>query len=218
MTAMVGADNALWKVPVGYFPPSSPQASEAGMPTLTGRRDDAAVRRALEAAGYKGEKVVLLVPTDINSMTALSNVAADMLKRVGMNVDYQATDFGTVVQRRVSTRPPAEGGWNLLCIGASGLDAFTPATHLSLRGNGKGAGYGWPNDPKIEDLRESWLDAADLATQRKIAEEIQLQAFHEVPYYSGTCAASNATVEAAGCPQSVPETQDILGDLPSRWK
>ena len=116
-------------------------------------------------------------------MTALSNVAADMLKRVGMNVDYQATDFGTVVQRRTSTKPPAEGGWNLLCIGASGLDAFTPATHLSLRCNGRGAGYGWPNDPKLEELRESWLDAPDLATQQRIAKEIQLQAFHEIPYF-----------------------------------
>jgi peptide/nickel transport system substrate-binding protein len=134
MTAMIGPDSALWGVPVGYFPPSSPQASEAGMPTLTGKRDNAAVRRALQAAGYKGEKLVLIVPTDIPNMTALSNVAADMLKRVGMNVDYQAMDFGTAVQRRVSTRPPAEGGWNLLCIGATGLDAFNPATHLSLRG------------------------------------------------------------------------------------
>jgi peptide/nickel transport system substrate-binding protein len=183
MTAMVGPDNALWEVPVGYFPPSSPQASAAGMPALTGKRDDAAVRRALRAAGYKGEKLTLLVPTDVNTMTALSNVAADMLKRVGMNVDYQATDFGKVVQRRTSTKPPAEGGWNLLCIGASGLDAFTPATHLSLRGNGKGAGYGWPNDPKLEELRESWLDAPDLPAQQKIAKEIQLQAFHSVPYY-----------------------------------
>jgi peptide/nickel transport system substrate-binding protein len=183
MTALTGPDNALWEAPVGYFPPSSPQANNAGMPILTGKRDDAAVRRALQAVGYKGEKVVLIVPTDIPTMAALSNVAADMLKRVGMNVDYQAIDFGTVVQRRASTKPPADGGWNLLCIGATGFDTFTPATHLSLRGNGKGAGYGWPNDPKIEALRENWLNEPDLATQQKIAREIQVQAFQEVPYF-----------------------------------
>lgn len=183
MTAMMGPDNALWEAPVGYFPPASPQASNAGMPTLMGKRDDAAVSRALQTAGYKGEKVVLIVPTDNPNMAALSNVAADLLKRVGMNVDYQAVDFGTVVQRRVSTKPPAEGGWNLLCIGATGFDTFSPATHLSLRGNGKNAGYGWPDDPQIEALRESWIDAPDLAAQQTIAREIQIEAFQQVPYY-----------------------------------
>jgi peptide/nickel transport system substrate-binding protein len=32
-------------------------------------------------------------------LTALAEVAADMLGKSGMNVDYQATDWGTVVQR-----------------------------------------------------------------------------------------------------------------------
>ena len=60
-----------------------------------------------------------------------------MLKRVGVNVDYQAPDWGMVVQRRALTKPPAEGGWNLFCTGFSGLDFFTPASHLPLRGNGR---------------------------------------------------------------------------------
>ena len=50
-----------------------------------------------------------------------------MLKRVGVNVDYQATDWGMVVQRRASPRPPDEGGWNVFFTGFSGLDLFTPA-------------------------------------------------------------------------------------------
>ena len=100
-----------------------------------------------------------------------------MLKRVGMDVDYQATDWGTVVQRRALTKPPAEGGWNLFCTGFSGLDFFTPASHLPLRGNGKGAWFGWPTDPKIEELREAWFNAPDLAAPEEIGAEIQLQAF-----------------------------------------
>ncbi len=111
---------------MGFFPPISPLASDAGMSALTGKRDYAAVKKALEAAGYQGEKVVLMVGTDQPVLNALSNVAADMLKRVGMNVDYQATDWGMVVQRRALTKPPAEGGWNLFCTGFSGLDFFTP--------------------------------------------------------------------------------------------
>ena len=183
MIAAKGEDASLWSVPWGFFAPSSPLASDAGMSALTGKRDYAAVKKALEAAGYQGEKVVLMVGTDLPVLNALSNVALDMLKRVGVNVDYQATDWGMVVQRRALTKPPADGGWNLFCTGFSGLDFFSPASHLPLRGNGKGAWFGWPDDPKIEALREAWFSAADLAAQKKVGAEIQLQAFQNVPYY-----------------------------------
>jgi ABC-type transport system substrate-binding protein len=93
MIATMGEDTSLWSVPAGFFPPISPLASNAGMSALTGKRDYAAVKKALAAAGYQGEKVVLMVGTDQPNLNALSNVAAEMLKRVGMNVDYQATDW-----------------------------------------------------------------------------------------------------------------------------
>ena len=124
------------------------------MAALTGKRDYDAVKKALAQAGYAGEKVVLMGATDQPTNYPLAEVAADMLKRVGVNVDYQATDWGMVVQRRALTKPPADGGWNMFCTGFSGLDFFTPASHLPLRGNGKGAWFGWPEDPKIEALRE----------------------------------------------------------------
>ena len=183
MVAMQGEDTSLWSVPCGFFPPTSPLANDAGLSTLTSARDYGAVTKALKAAGYQGEKVVLMVGTDQPLLNALSNVAAEMLKRVGVNVDYQATDWGMVVQRRALTKPPAEGGWNLFCTGFSGLDFFTPASHLPLRGNGKGAWFGWPDDPKIEELREAWFNARDREVQKKICREIQLQAFRNVPYY-----------------------------------
>jgi peptide/nickel transport system substrate-binding protein len=183
MIAIQGVDASLWSVPCGFFPPVSPLASDAGLAVLTGKRDYAAVKQALEAAGYAGEKVVLMGGTDQPLNFPLAEVAADMLKRVGMNVDYQATDWGMVVQRRALTKPPAEGGWNLCCTGFQGLDLISPASHLPLRGNGKGAWFGWPTDPKIEALREAWFSASDLAAQKKIGVEIQLQAFESVPYY-----------------------------------
>jgi peptide/nickel transport system substrate-binding protein len=183
MIAMMGEDTSLWSVPSGFFPPLSPLASNAGMEAVTGKRDYDAVKKALVEAGYKGEKLVLMVPNDQPFNKALSDVAAEMLKRVGMNVDYQATDWGMVVQRRSLTKPPEDGGWHLFATGFSGLDFFTPASHLPLRGNAKGAWFGWPDDPKIEDLRTAWFNAPDAAAQKKIGMEIQLQAFQSVPYY-----------------------------------
>jgi peptide/nickel transport system substrate-binding protein len=62
---------------------------------------------------------------------------------------------------------------------------MTPATHRLLRGNGgeAGAAAGWPSSPRIEALRGQWLDAPDVTDQRKIAAEIQAQAFIDVPYF-----------------------------------
>ena len=105
------------------------------------------------------------------------------MKRVGMNVDYQAVDWGTVIQRRASKNPPAQGGWNALCTAFAGLDFSTPATNLPLRGNGGQAWFGWPASPRIEELRDAWLDTPDPAAQKQLAAQIQAQAFEDVPYY-----------------------------------
>jgi peptide/nickel transport system substrate-binding protein len=206
MIAMMGEDTSLWSAGVGFFPPLSPLANKAGMEALTSKRDDAAVKQALQTAGYNGEKVVLMSPTDQPQNKAASDVAADMLKRVGVNVDYQATDWGMVVQRRALTKPPAEGGWNLFITGFSGLDFFTPASHLPLRGNGKGAWFGWPDDQKIEDLRTAWFNASDLAAQQKIGVEMQLEAFQSVPYYPIGLAQLPTAFRAdiAGVPEGFP--------------
>jgi len=74
-----------------------------------------------------------------------------------MNVDYQTTDWGTVVQRRASKKPPNQGGWNMFCTSFSGLDIFSPAGYGALRGNGAAAWFGWPTDPDAERLREDGL-------------------------------------------------------------
>jgi peptide/nickel transport system substrate-binding protein len=150
MIATMGEDTSLWSVPCGFFPPISPLASGSGISVLTGKRDYVVAKKALEVAGYQGEKLVLMGVTDNPIYKALADVAADTLKRVGMNVDYQAMNTGTLLQRRASLKPPSEGGWNLFCTAFAGLDCLTPASHLTLRANGNGAFFGWPDDPKIE--------------------------------------------------------------------
>ena len=178
----MGNDPTLRKVPCGFFPPGSPMASDAGMGNIPPRPDYDRAKRALQAAGYKGETIALLVPTDLPASKAISDVVADTWRRSGMTVDYQAIDWGTLVQRRASKKPPAEGGWNALCPLPSAVDLFTPATHYLLRGNGEKGLWGWPSSPRLEELRDAWLDAPDLATQKKIATDMQAQAFIDVPY------------------------------------
>ncbi len=55
MTAVMGDDRSLWNDQCGFFLPSSPFASDAGMEVLSGPRSFDTVKRNLDAAGYKGE-------------------------------------------------------------------------------------------------------------------------------------------------------------------
>ena len=182
MTAVQGEDRTTWADGVGYFCPGTPMASAAGMDNLTGPRSIEASRRELAAAGYKGERVVLLAPQDIPSTKALAEVTADLIKRLGMNLDVQAMDWATVVQRRTKPEPLDQGGWSIFQTSWGGVDQFNPAVHAFLRGNGRDGLFGWPISPRIEELRAAWFRAPDVAAQKSIAEQLQLQAFQDVPY------------------------------------
>jgi peptide/nickel transport system substrate-binding protein len=206
MIGMVGTDQDLWHVPCGVFTPNTPLATDAGMDVLTSKRDPAKVKRDLEAAGYKGEKVVVLTPTDIASAKALADITADTLKHVGMNVDAQAMDWATLVGRRAKMDPVEQGGWSIFHTSWSGLDQINPAGHIFLRANGKSAAPGWPTSAKIEELRDAWFKAPDLAAQQTLARELQLQAFQDVPYiplgqyFQPTAFQSNLTGVLSGNP------------------
>jgi peptide/nickel transport system substrate-binding protein len=182
MVPVAGEDRSLWRDNVGFFSAGSPMANSAGMEALTGPRDLDAVKRALKAAGYAGERIVFPVPTDFPALNAMSEVAGDMMRRVGIDLDYQALDWGTVLQRVASQKPISDGGWNIWCNYATGVSAVNPAAHTYLRGIGKAATFGWPDNPKLEALRSAWFDAPDEPARQEICRTMQLQAFQDVPY------------------------------------
>jgi peptide/nickel transport system substrate-binding protein len=185
MTAAAGTDPSLWRDGIGIFTPGTPMASETGMEVINGprRRDLPALQKALREAGYQGERVVMMVASDQAVQVAQGAVALDVLKKLGMEVDYQMMDWGTLVQRRASKEPPEKGGWNLFITGWSGLDMTTPITNQTLRANGAKAWFGWPNLPDVQGLIDAWVDAPDLAVQKRIAADLQRVALDQVPYF-----------------------------------
>ena len=149
MHAAVGEDNSLWKPMRGLFTPGTPLYNEEGGEILKGPRklDDA--KRLLVASGYSGQPVTCLVAQDDSQLKALGEVTADLLKRLGMNVDFVATDWGTVVARRAQKSPPGQGGWNMFHTTSGGADNVDPTSH-HMRANGDGAFFGWPTSPLVE--------------------------------------------------------------------
>lgn len=182
--ASSGEDPAMWHTPTGLYCPQSPFATDAGLEVFTSPRDYDAVKKEILAAGYKGEKTVVLAPTDFPLLKAMADVCADALGKMGLNVDYQAMDWGSVVQRRTKKDPVDHGGWSCFNTFWAGLDQFNPVGHVFMRGMGEapGAAPGWPSSPRIEDLRQQWLDAPDIDAQKALAKDLQQQALIDVPY------------------------------------
>ncbi|MBR0657307.1 ABC transporter substrate-binding protein [Roseomonas arctica] len=182
MTAAAGADPSLWRTGVGVFTPETPLATQAGIEAITAPRDLARSRAELRAAGYNGETIVMMAPSDQQVLSALGEVGRDLFVRLGMNVDYVVSDWGTLVQRRAKKDPPAQGGWNFFHTTWNGLDGINPGIMQFLRANGDGAWFGWPTVPALEAARLAWFDAPHMEAQRENAETIQRIVFEEAPY------------------------------------
>jgi len=179
--AAVGTNPRRFQVGTGFFPPGSPMATDAGLAPLLGPRDIGRARQLIKEAGYNNELVRLLGSSETGITGALAQVTADLFPRLGLNFEATLMDGAAVTQRRRSQEPVEHGGWSVSCWSFPGLWFVNPATHILLRGNGNDAWFGWPTVPKLEDLRNAWMNTADLATQQNIAREMQVIAMDELP-------------------------------------
>jgi len=175
-------DPTMWKDRVGLFTPGTPMANDAGLDALPAEPDLAAGRLAIAAAGYAGQRVVVMQPTDHPVNNTMAQVGADLMKQIGLNVDIQAMDAGTMFQRRANREGVDKGGWSVFPSMVGGADTLTPAVSFLTRGNGADAWYGWPTIPKLEAARSAWFDAPDLATQRVLCAEMQRAVLDAAPH------------------------------------
>ncbi|MFO1024602.1 MAG: ABC transporter substrate-binding protein [Acetobacteraceae bacterium] len=180
--AGVGDQKNLEIIPTGLFAPTMPMSNTAGMEALTKPRDIAGAKKLIAESGYKGEPAMIMSPSDQPVLAQMSQVAAELFKSIGLNVDLQSMDWGSVVTRRASQKPLDQGGWGAFITVMSPLTAANPGSMLPLRGNGTKGWFGWPTDPQLEEMREAWFDAPTLAEQKAIAEKIQAHYFERVPF------------------------------------
>jgi peptide/nickel transport system substrate-binding protein len=181
LTALAG-DKANWQPCPSFFTCVGTSANTAGSEALTGKRDYDKAKALVAEAGYKGEKIVILDAVDQPVAHSQALVVADELKKLGLNIEVQSMDWGTLVTRRAIKEPLDKGGWNIFATGWVGTDLLDPAENPTLRTNGEKGHFGWPTDAKIEELRTQWIKAAAPDERKKLAEAIQLRAFEVVPY------------------------------------
>ena len=167
---------------LSYFTCGTPLASETGADPLKGQRNFDRARQLVKESGYKGERVVIIDATDQPIVHAQSLLTLELLKKLGVNAEIQAGDWGTLITRRAVKEPPEKGGWNIFHTWLVGPDMVNPAVNFPLRGTGEKAWFGWPTDSKIEELREAWFNASDAAGSKKAADAVQRRAFEFVPF------------------------------------
>src|SRR5262245_29716873 len=179
----------FWRKCAAYFICGSPWESEAGAePFMKPREANVSwlyvekAKQLLKEAGYDGQPVVLLDPTDYSDLHAATLVTRELLTKAGINVDLQPMDWNTLVARRAEKKPPAEGGWNLFHTRWLAADVFSPAVNPGVASDCDQAWFGWPCSAQIETLRAEWIRTQDPAKKKALTDEIQRLAYEEVPY------------------------------------
>jgi peptide/nickel transport system substrate-binding protein len=182
LDALVG-NSKYYQLCGAFFVCGTPLATEAGAGALTKKGNMEEAKKELAASGYDGTPIVIMAPGDVVSLKAQPIVAAQLLRQAGFKVDVQATDWQTVVSRRASQKPVSEGGWNMFFTNWVAADVMNPVVNFSIGGRGKNGGwFGWAEDAKIEQLKDKFARSSSLDEQKKLAADIQQEAYDQVIY------------------------------------
>jgi len=151
------------------------QVSDGATGLLRGNLSRA--RELLAQGGYDGTPVVILAASNIPRFAAFSQVTAQALRAIGMNVDLRMMEWNQVVTSRAQRT-----GWNLWISNLAGSDIINPLSNFAVTGTCEGGFPGWSCDPPMEQLRRDFALEADPARSRELAARIQARAFDNVSY------------------------------------
>ncbi len=151
----------------------TPLESTAG--TEVARFDIAAARAELQAAGYKGEKVIMMeMPTSATTYNP-SLVLVDAMKKAGFNVVEESMDWGTLLQRRAK-----KDTWGLFGVYSNGVDMSNPLTHFYVAANCSQF-PGWSCDESVKPLVDAFIAADTDAKRKAVADQIQAAMYKDTP-------------------------------------
>jgi peptide/nickel transport system substrate-binding protein len=180
LQATIGDKKYYRACPSIFMCGGTPFESAGGAP----KQDLEKARALLKASGYDGRPIVVLDPTDSPYAHGPALVTADLLKRIGANVEIAAMDWSTMLTRRANKGPVGQGGWNIFHTWSTSPDVITPAVNAAIAGAGEKSWFGWPTNEAIEKLRAEFVRESAPARQKQIAEQIQQLVYEDVPYVS----------------------------------
>jgi peptide/nickel transport system substrate-binding protein len=180
LRAMFG-EPEFWRVCRAFFNCGAPFGTDVGAEPDFGKNREKA-RALLAEAGYKGEPITLLHPTDIAFLSAATQVFAQDLRSIGVNVNMVSMDFATMAQRRASKNPPAQGGWHLGMTWWNGAGSADPVGNVPMQASCDRAWPGWPCDAAHQALIDAFGKSRNDAERKERADAVQKSAYQFVPY------------------------------------
>lgn len=176
----IHGDEPGWTECAAMYLCGLPGVSEYGGDAMKAPKDFNKLRAAVKAAGYNGEKVVIINPTDYSAISCQGVITGDILKQLGFNVEIQDMDFGTMLQRRTSKAPADKGGWSIFHTSAAALSLANPAVNYFTRGPAEGGWPGWYISPEAERLADDWMSATTDTARQAAFEAAQRLAMDDV--------------------------------------
>src|SRR5262249_5620753 len=137
--------------------------------------------KMIQEAGYRGQKAVIINPTDFATIGPLGDITYDMFKKIGINAELQSTDWGSVVQRRATKEPVEKGGWSVFHTWFTGGVILNPVVSAPFRGLGAAGGFGWGENSTVGQVSAEGFGETDEDARKKIAAAIQLENYTRVP-------------------------------------
>lgn len=141
-----------------------------------------AAQKLLQEAGYKGEPILLMRPTDFAALSKAPLVVKQQLEQAGFTVDMQSMDWQTLVTRRAKKELPKDGGWNAFITFNAASDNLNPVTMLMMNATGAKGWFGWQDDPELEKIKVDFVKARTDAEKKKLAEAAQMRALDQVTH------------------------------------
>lgn len=135
--------------------------------------DTETAKQLFKEAGYAGEKVVILQPTNIQYISNAAQLLAATLRKIGVNAELAPSDWGGIVTRRANKSSIENGGWNIFITSESDYALGNPLGTPLLLANGDKAWYGWPKSDEYEALRAKWADGETLEERKALARRMQ---------------------------------------------
>ncbi len=180
LKATVG-EPQFYKVCTAAFPCGTPNGVELQGDLLVKPNFEKA-KALLKEAGYDGSPVVLMQSTTLPVLTNMAPVTKALLEQAGFKVDMQSMDWQTVVTRRTKKDPATQGGWSAFHTYAIAADILNPISAQWMVAQPDKAWFGWPNDPELEKLRDSYARETDPVKNKALAVAVQNRMLETAQY------------------------------------
>ncbi|UVC15386.1 ABC transporter substrate-binding protein [Mesorhizobium onobrychidis] len=164
-----------------FFGSGNPVSNDENTGWFKKGGDPEKAKQLFKEAGYAGEKVVILQPTDWSDASNTSQLLADALRKIGIDSELAPSDWSGLVARRSNKNAIENGGWSIFITSDTDFARGEPMTTSHLALNGEKAWYGWPQNDEYEALRAKWADVETVDERKALARKMQGIAWDYVP-------------------------------------